>query len=61
MSSKSDESCRSSQRRVVKNLAEDSEIDSDKEDQLAALENEILLLDLAYLKPDTDKRERNLR
>jgi len=61
MSSKSDESCRSSQRRVVKNLAEDSEIDSDKEDQLAALENEILLLDLAYLKPDTDKRERNLK
>jgi len=61
MSSKSDESCRSSQRRVVKNLAEDSEIDSDKEDQLAALENEILLLDLAYLKPDTDKRERNFK
>ena len=36
-------------------------MDSDKEDQLAALENEILMLDLVYLKPNTDKRERNLK
>ena len=37
--------------RVQTNLFDDSEVDQEKEDQLAALEAEIMALDLTYLKP----------